>query len=127
MSASGVPGAPFVGVKLLMLAENAKNPEAAVELMKFYGSADVQAQLARVNKQVPANKEAQEQVKDDPIIAAFIEQAANGKPMPSSEYISAMWEPFNKMIEAIWVGAAAPEEAVLEGAELFAQIVEEMK
>lgn len=119
VSSSGQPGKPFVGVKLLMLAQNAKNPEAAVELMKYYGSAEVQIRLAEVNKQVPANLSAQEQVKDDPVIAGFIAQTQNGVPMPNSEFIAAMWEPFNKMTEAIWTGAATPEQAVQDGAALF--------
>jgi arabinogalactan oligomer/maltooligosaccharide transport system substrate-binding protein len=127
MSASGQPGAPFVGVKLLMLAENAKNPQAAVDLMMYYGSAEVQAQLALINKQVPANIVAQDMVKDDPIIAAFIAQAANGRPMPNSEYIAAMWDPFNKMVEAIWTGVATPEQAVADGAALFAETVQDLK
>lgn len=124
---SGKPGAPFVGVKLLMLAENAKNPQAAVDLMKYYGSTDVQAQLAKINKQVPANKAAQDKVKDDPIIAAFIAQAANGRPMPNSEFIAAMWDPFNKMVEAIWTGASTPENAVKDGAALFAEKAKDLK
>lgn len=127
ISSSGQPGAPFVGVKLLMLAANSKAPEAAVELMKYYGSADVQAQLAKVNKQVPANKAAQELVKDDPIIAGFIAQAANGRPMPNTEFIAAMWDPFNKMIEAVWTGAATPEDAAAQGAALFAEKVQDLK
>ena len=127
VSASGQPGAPFVGVKLLMLAENAKNPQAAVELMKYYGSAEVQARLAVINKQVPANMAAQEMVIDDPIIAAFIAQAANGRPMPNSEFIAAMWDPFNKMIEAIWTGVATPEQAVADGATLFDETVQDLK
>ncbi|WP_026370574.1 sugar ABC transporter substrate-binding protein [Kallotenue papyrolyticum] len=127
VSSSGQPGKPFVGVKLLMLAANAKNSQAAVELMKYYGSADVQMQLARVNKQVPANRQAQQQVKDDPIIAGFIAQTANGVPMPNSEFINAMWDPFNKMIEVIWTGAAAPEQAVQDAAALFEESVADLK
>lgn len=127
VSASGKPGAPFVGVKLLMLAANSKNPQAAVDLMKHYGSADIQAALAKVNKQVPANKAAQDQVKDDPIIAAFIAQAANGRPMPNSEFIAAMWDPFNKMIEAIWTGVAEPAQAVKDGAALFDANAQDLK
>ncbi len=119
VGASGQPAAPFVGVKLLMLAANSKNPQAAVDLMKHYGSAEVQAQLAETNKQVPANTRAQEQVKDDPIIAGFIQQTANGVPLPNTEFVSAMWDPFNKTIEAVWTGAAQPEQAVKDGAALF--------
>ena len=119
VSSSGKPGAPFVGVKLLMLASNAKNPQAAVDLMKYYGSTEVQVKLAQLNKQVPANTAAQEQVKADPIIAGFIAQTANGPPMPNTEFIAAMWDPFGKMTEAIWTGAATPEQAVQDGAALF--------
>jgi arabinogalactan oligomer/maltooligosaccharide transport system substrate-binding protein len=124
---SGKPGTPFVGVKLLMLAANSKNPQAAVDVMKYYGSTDVQVQLAKINKQVPANTVAQAKVKDDPIIAAFIAQAANGRPMPNTEFISAMWDPFGKMIEAIWTGAATPEQAVKDGAALFAEKAKDLK
>jgi arabinogalactan oligomer/maltooligosaccharide transport system substrate-binding protein len=127
VSSSGKPGAPFVGVKLLMLAANAKNAQAAVDLMKYYGSAEVQAQLAKVNKQVPANIKAQEQVKDDPIIAGFIKQTANGVPLPNTEFASAMWDPFNKMTQAIWTGAAAPDQAVKDGAALFDEKVADLK
>jgi arabinogalactan oligomer/maltooligosaccharide transport system substrate-binding protein len=127
VSSSGQPGKPFVGVKLLMLAANAKNPQAAVDLMKYYGSAEVQVQLAKINKQVPANTAAQEQVKSDPIIAGFIAQSANGAPLPNTEFISAMWEPFNQTTEAIWTGAAAPEQAVQDGAALFEEKVADLK
>jgi maltose-binding protein MalE len=127
VSSSGNPGAPFVGVKLLMLAANAKNPEAAVDLMKHYGSAEVQAQLAQINKQVPANSAAQEQVKSDPIIAGFIAQSVNGVPLPNTEFISAMWDPFSKTTEAIWIGAATPEQAVQDGAALFYERVADLK
>jgi arabinogalactan oligomer/maltooligosaccharide transport system substrate-binding protein len=127
VSNSGNPGAPFVGVKMLMLADKAKNAQAAVDLMKHYGSTEVQVQLAEINKQVPANTAAQEQVKADPVIAGFVAQTANGVPMPNTEYISAMWDPFNKTIEAIWTGAATPEQAVQDGAALFDEKVADMK
>jgi arabinogalactan oligomer / maltooligosaccharide transport system substrate-binding protein len=127
VSNSGQPGKPFVGVKLLMLAEKAKNPQAAVDLMKYYGSPEVQAELAKVNKQVPANKAAQDQVKDDPIIAGFIKQAANGVPLPNTQFIDAMWDPISKTVEAIWTGASAPEQAVKDGAALFEEKAQDLK
>ncbi|HEU4328976.1 MAG TPA: extracellular solute-binding protein [Roseiflexaceae bacterium] len=127
VSSSGQPGKPFVGVKLLMLAANAENPQAAVDLMKHYGTAEVQTQLARINKQVPANTAAQEQVKSDPIIAGFVRQTADGVPMPNSEFISAMWEPFNNMIEVTWTGATAPEQAAQDGAALFEEQAADLK
>ncbi|GAB4210411.1 MAG: extracellular solute-binding protein [Roseiflexaceae bacterium] len=127
VSSSGQPGKPFVGVKMLMLAANAKQPQAAVDLMKYYGSAEVQAKLAEINKQVPANTQAQEQVKADPIIAGFINQAANGQPMPNSEFIDAMWDPIGKTVEAIWTGASEPSQAVQDGAALFEEKAADLK
>jgi len=127
VSNSGQPGKPFVGVKLLMLATNAKNPQAAVDAMKYYGSADVQAQLAKVNKQVPANTAAQEQVKSDPIIAGFINQAAQGEPLPNTQFIDAMWDPIGKTVEAIWTGASPPEQAVKDGAALFEEKAQDLR
>jgi maltose-binding protein MalE len=127
VSSSGQPGKPFVGVKLLMLAANAKAPEAAVELMKYYGSTEVQTELAKVNKQVPANSAAQEQVKSDPIIAGFINQAAQGEPLPNTEFIDAMWDPIGKTVEAIWTGASEPQQAVQDGAALFEEKAQDLR
>jgi arabinogalactan oligomer / maltooligosaccharide transport system substrate-binding protein len=127
VSNSGQPGKPFVGVKLLMLATNAKNPQAAVDAMKYYGSTEVQAQLAKVNKQVPANTAAQEQVKSDPIIAGFINQAAQGEPLPNTQFIDAMWDPIGKTVEAIWTGASPPEQAVKDGAALFEEKAQDLR
>jgi arabinogalactan oligomer/maltooligosaccharide transport system substrate-binding protein len=127
ISNSGKPGRPFVGVKMLMLAANAKNAQASVDLMKYYGSAEVQAQLAQVNKQVPANRQAQEQVKSDPIIAGFIAQAALGESLPNTQYIDALWDPIAKTVQAIWTGAQTPEAAVKGGAALFTTNVKDLQ
>lgn len=127
VSSSGQPAKPFVGVKMLMLANKAKNAKDAVEVMKYYGTTEVQVALAKVNKQVPANTAAQEQVKSDPIIAGFIAQAANGAPLPNTEFIDAMWDPTAKTVEAIWTGASTPEQAVKDGADLFAEKVKDLK
>lgn len=127
VSNSNQPAKPFVGVKMLMLANKAKNAKDAVEVMKFYGSTEVQTELAKVNKQVPANIKAQDAVKDDPIIAGFIAQAANGEPLPNTEFIDAMWEPTGKTVEAIWTGASAPEQAVKDGADAFDKKAKDLK
>jgi maltose-binding protein MalE len=127
ISSSGQPGKPFVGVKMLMLSAEAKNPQAAVDLMKYYGSTEVQTELAKVNKQVPANSAAQDAMKSDPIIAGFIKQAANGEPMPNTEFISAMWDPIARTVESIWTGATPPAEAVKQGQELFDEKAQDLK
>jgi arabinogalactan oligomer/maltooligosaccharide transport system substrate-binding protein len=127
VSSSGKPARPFVGVKMLMLANKAKQAQAAVDLMKYYGSTEVQAELAKVNKQVPANKVAQDQVKSDPIVSGFIAQTALGEPLPNTEFVDAMWEPVGKTVEAIWTGAVSPDQAVKDGAALFEKKVVDLK
>ncbi|GAC1541548.1 MAG: extracellular solute-binding protein [Herpetosiphon sp.] len=127
VNSSGQPGKPFVGVRLLMLAQKSKQAKAAVDLMKFYGTAPVQVELAKVNKQVPANKQAKEQLKSDPIISGFTAQAAQGTPLPNNQYVDVMWDPVSKTVGSIWSGAATPEQAVKDGAALFKQRVKELK
>jgi len=87
----------------------------------------VQTELAKVNKQVPANKAAQDSVKSDPIIAGFINQAAQGEPLPNTQFIDAMWDPIGKTVEAIWTGASEPEQAVQDGAALFEEKAQDLR
>jgi arabinogalactan oligomer/maltooligosaccharide transport system substrate-binding protein len=127
VSNSGQPGKPFVGVKLLMLSAKSKNAQAAVDLMKYYGSTEVQSELATVNKLIPANAKAQDSVKSDPIIAGFINQTANGVALPNTEFVDAMWDPVGKTVEAIWTGASPPEQAVQDGAALFEEKAQDLR
>lgn len=127
ISETNQPAKPFVGVKTMMLAAGAKNEEGALALMKHYGSAEFQAALAQANKQVPANKAAQEQVKNDPIVAAFIQQTANGVPLPNTPYMDALWGPAGEAQNAIWTGNQPVEEALTAAAETARQSVATIK
>jgi arabinogalactan oligomer / maltooligosaccharide transport system substrate-binding protein len=116
-SKSGTPGMPFVGVKTLSLTKNAvdhKTAEAAVNVMQYYTSAASQVALAQSNKMVPTNAEAvnNADVKAIPVIASFGAQAANGKPMPNTPYMGAMWDPMAKGVECIWTGGGTVQECV---------------
>lgn len=125
--AEGKPASPFVGVKIMMLAEGAQNPEGAAELMRYYGSAEFQTELARQNRQVPANKQAQEQVQDDPIIAALTEAANNGVPLPNTPFMDVMWAPTGEAQAAIWFGTQEPQAALDAAAEVATQNIEQIR
>lgn len=127
ISSNGEPAKPFVGVKTMMLAEGAKNVEGAVALMKFYGSQEFQSALAKSNKQVPANKAAQDEVKSDPTIAAFIQATANGVPLPNTPFMDALWAPTGEAQAAIWGGTQEPADALKAAAEVATQNVEQIK
>ena len=51
-------GKPFVGIKTLMITKNAVdrgNAELALDIIKFFTSAEMQKKLALANKTIPAN------------------------------------------------------------------------
>src|ERR1041385_7672903 len=69
-------GKPFVGIKTLMLTKNEVdrgNADVAVDIMKYYTSAEVQKKLALVNKTIPAQTAALKdpEVQALPAVAGF--------------------------------------------------------
>jgi arabinogalactan oligomer/maltooligosaccharide transport system substrate-binding protein len=95
--------------------------------MKYYGGTEFQAALAQANKQVPANKAAQEQVKNDPIVSAFITQTGNGVPLPNTPFMDALWGPAGEAQNAIWTGNQSTEEALKAAAQVAREKVEQIK
>jgi arabinogalactan oligomer/maltooligosaccharide transport system substrate-binding protein len=127
ISATGEPAQPFIGVKVMMLAEGAQNPEGAVELMRYYGSEEFQTELAQRNLQVPANSAAQQAVQDDETIATFTEQTNNGIPLPNTPFMDALWAPTGEAQAAIWSGAQEPQAALDGAAEVARQNIEQIR
>lgn len=113
-SASNTPGMPFVDVMTFMLTRNAEErgtAAAAVNILQYYTSLEAQVYLATTNQTVPANQAAADSanVKALPVVAAFSAQAANGKPMPLTPFMSALWDPMAKGSECIWTGGAVED------------------
>jgi arabinogalactan oligomer/maltooligosaccharide transport system substrate-binding protein len=110
-------GRPFVGIKLLMMGANAVdrgNEAIVVDIMQYFGSAEVQAKLALVNGSVPANTAALNDPEVQGVLssAAFGAALANGVAMPNTPYIDAQWAPVGSATAAIYSGAQPPEEAL---------------
>ncbi|HSJ56334.1 MAG TPA: extracellular solute-binding protein [Anaerolineae bacterium] len=110
-------GSPFVGIKTLMLSQNAVdrgNAETAIEIMKCFTGAEVQAELAVANKTIPAATAALQ----DPDVQALLtlqgfgESLNLGVPMANTPFANAQWGPVGDATTAIWTGAQAPEEAL---------------
>jgi arabinogalactan oligomer/maltooligosaccharide transport system substrate-binding protein len=110
-------GRPFVGIKTLMLTSNAVdrgNAELAIDIMKYFTSAEVQAQLAVQNGTIPAQTAAL----SDPEVAGLATisgfgQALNlGTPMANTPLANAQWGPIGDMQAAIWSGSQTPEQAL---------------
>ncbi len=110
-------GSPFVGIKLFMLTTNAVergHAEAALEVMRYFSSFEIQRRLTLANKTIPANTEAlnDPEVQALHTVAGFGESLNLGTPMPNHPYIDCQWNPVGDATTAIWNGAQQPREAM---------------
>ena len=110
-------GKPFVGIKALMLTQNAVdrgNTAVALDIMKYFTSAAPQKAMTLANKTIPANTAAfmDPEVQALSSIAGFGAAAANGVPMSASPYANAQWGPVGDASAAIWNGSQTPADAL---------------
>jgi arabinogalactan oligomer/maltooligosaccharide transport system substrate-binding protein len=114
ISATGKAAAPFVGVKTMMVSANAKNVPLAVDILKWFSNKDNQVKEALENKEIPSNLAAlaDPQVKAISQVSAFGEQVANGIPLPNTPFMTALWDPIKKGLEAAWTGKLTADQAM---------------
>jgi arabinogalactan oligomer/maltooligosaccharide transport system substrate-binding protein len=116
-SPTGTPAMPLVSVRGLALTPVAVQrgvAAAAVNAMQYYTRAEAQIVLARANGMIPAHRAAvaAPEVEALSVVAVFSAQAALGKPLPTSPFMSAMWDPIARGVECIWTGAASIRQCV---------------
>lgn len=114
VAGSSKPASPFVGVKTLMLGAYAQNPALAVDVMKFFSNQANQTQMVLTTREIPANKLAlaDPKVQAIPDIAGFGAQVKNGVPLPNTPFMSALWDPVAKALEAVWTGKQSVDAAL---------------
>jgi len=125
-------GRPFVGIKTLMLTPNAVdrgNAELALDIMKYFTSAEVQARLAVTNKTIPAQTAAlaDPEVAQLATLAGFGAALNLGQPMANTPFASAQWGPVGDATAAIWNGAQTPEEALAAAQTAIEDAIAQMK
>ena len=123
----GGPARPFVGVKCLMLAKGSKNADVAVDIMKFYTSAEQQATMVKATGEVPANTAAAAGLTSDPIVAGFNNQAVDGVPLPNTPFMGAMWDPAAKAYIALWTGTDDPAKIMADSQKVAEQAIAKMR
>jgi maltose-binding protein MalE len=110
-------GSPFVGIRTFMLTSNGVdrgNAEAAIYVMKYFASFEIQKRLTMANLTIPANKAAL----NDPDIQAIYEIAQFGEslnlgiPMGNNVYTPCQWGPVGDATLAIWDGSQTPVQAM---------------
>jgi arabinogalactan oligomer/maltooligosaccharide transport system substrate-binding protein len=125
-------GKPFVGIKTLMITKNAvdrQQDKVALDIIKYFTSAEVQKKLSLVNKTIPAATVA---VKDPevaklPAVIGFADAAKVGIPMSPSPYSSAQWDPVGKASAAVWTGAKTPADAMAAAQKAIEDAIAQMK
>lgn len=114
IGATGKAASPFVGVKTLMLSATSQNKALAVDVMKWFSNKDNQTNMVLATREIPANKLSLADSKVQAIgdIAGFGAQVKNGVPLPNTPYMSALWDPVIKALEAIWTGKQSVDAAL---------------
>jgi arabinogalactan oligomer/maltooligosaccharide transport system substrate-binding protein len=110
-------GKPFVGIKTLMMTNNAVSrghAEIALDIMKFFSNAVNQKATNLVNKTIPANTEAfnDPEIQAMVTIAGFGTNANLGIPMANTPFAGAQWGPVGDATGAIWNGSQTPAAAL---------------
>ena len=125
-------GSPFVTVNLFMLTQNAVERDhtaAAIEVLRYFGSAEVQKRLALLNNTIPANSAALHapEVQSLELVAGFGAALHQGIPLGNHPYAACQWGPVGDATLAIWNGSQTPVAALDEAQVAIEQCVAEMK
>jgi arabinogalactan oligomer/maltooligosaccharide transport system substrate-binding protein len=104
----------FSGMKVWVVNSFTKYPNAAKLFANFASSKEAQLILNEKVGAIPTNLEALEsdQIKNDPYVRAFAEQAKNSMPMPSIPEMANVWAPVNAALPEIWNKNADPKTAM---------------
>jgi arabinogalactan oligomer/maltooligosaccharide transport system substrate-binding protein len=129
ITATSKPASPFVGVKTLMLSKTAANPALAVDVMKFFSNKENQTAMVLKTREIPANKLALADPSVQAIgdIAGFGAQVKNGVPLPNTPFMSALWDPVIKALEAIWTGKQSVDAALTDAQSVAEKNVAQLK
>ena len=124
-------GSPLVGIKTMMMTVNAVdrgNSERAMDILKYYTSAEVQTKLAIANKTIPAATAAlsDPEVQGLATLAGFGASLNHGVPMANTPYAGAQWEAVGNATTAIWTGAQSVADALAEAQAAIEASIAEM-
>jgi len=114
---------PFTGVKVMWIANAAKNKENAFAFVEWF-TTDLDHILERAKEAsfIPVLKEALEvdEIATDPFISGFTEAMELGRPMPRGPEMMLTWGPFSDALLELWMD---PEklEALLDEAQATAE------
>lgn len=116
-SVDGKPSVPFVGVQAFAVNAASPNKDLAAEFMENYVMTD--ESLAAWNAKDALGTlvdRSAAAAQDDPNVAATLEIARTGVPMPSNPEMGAFWSAMEPALGNITTGARSPKEALDDAA-----------
>ena len=115
--AAGHPAKPFVGVLGCMIAAPSRNKDLARDFLEHYVLAldGLRTVNADVPLGTPANKAYFAELKSDPHIAATMDNARRGEPVPNIPEVGKFWTAMDAALEAVTNMRQSPQDA-LDGA-----------
>ncbi|MEC0241005.1 maltose ABC transporter substrate-binding protein [Paenibacillus dokdonensis] len=118
-SIGGKTAISFSGIKAWYVNSFTKYPNASQLFAEFASTKDAQLLLNEKVGSIPTNNEALEadQIKNDPYVSAFAEQAKNSQPMPSIPEMGNVWSPVNAALPEIWDNNMDPKTAMDKAAQ----------
>jgi len=117
---NGNPMKPFLGVQAMLASAYSEKQEAALDFLNFITQTSSVGELFKAFIKLPVRTTAldTEEVKANPNMAIWGEQAADAEPMPNIAAMSNVWTPWGDALDGIIPENASDEEvkALLDGA-----------
>jgi maltose-binding protein MalE len=117
---NGNPMKPFLGVQAMLASAYSEKQEAALDFLNFVTQTSSVGELFKAFIKLPVRTTAldTEEVKANPNMAIWGEQAADAEPMPNIAAMSNVWTPWSDAMDGIIPENASDEEVktLLDGA-----------
>ncbi|MFV8753180.1 extracellular solute-binding protein [Nannocystaceae bacterium ST9] len=117
VEATGERLRPLLTVEVALLSPRGASNPAALRLIQTLASPEAAATRARVARSLSARADVA--IPDDPLLAAFAEQAELAQLMPSTSAMRAVWEPANRAIRKYLRGDMPADDALAEARRRF--------
>jgi maltose/maltodextrin transport system substrate-binding protein/arabinogalactan oligomer/maltooligosaccharide transport system substrate-binding protein len=114
---------PFVGVQGFMVSADAPNKTTAIEFLRTYIATDEAMGALFTADPRPSTWTPLASTIDDPDVAAFIESASNGDPLPAIPEMSAVWTDWTDALDLIFTGAQESDAALTDAATSIRAII----
>lgn len=117
------------GIRTLFVSSYSKYPIAAQMFASLATSDEMLLKRYELTKQIPPVTKlmGNAKIKDDPMVAPFLEQIKYSVPMPSIPQIGLVWTPYGAAFSSMWNDGVAPEKALKTAAKTVRDAIDAQK